>query len=253
MNKKLTDWGIQLDAGKVLPLLLAIIAVFFTWLFVQQLEFSPALQPIIFGLVSAGLLLRQRAVIYMGVAAAMFFPLTNHNRVHSFPMLILDDVWYALITILFVTFGIRFIDVANMYRHQDKQERLADSGEVNTARNIELKLRPLVSGWLWLPLALMSATVVLWLIPWDLASDERIRIRPSGMRAISVLWLLGLIWLVVDGVLSLVSRWRQSTAQASVYTRSAFCRELRWELAPIERRRAKKIRKRSRDLENQVT
>ncbi len=248
MNRELTtDSRPLIDISDHLPLVLAVLAVFATWLLVQAVDFSSGLQPLIFGLLAGGLLVRQRAVVYLAVAGALFLPLSNMNRVGNFPLLIAEDVWFALVLILYVTLSIRYIDVATMYRRASKQEQLAANRESGAGKSILLRLRPIVSGWLWIPLALMSAVVVLWMIPWDLASDERIRIKPSGMRAISILWLLGLIWLVADGIFGIATRLRLSPRRAAVYARSLFCRELRWELGLIERRRSKKIRRPSGD------
>ena len=121
-----------------------------------------------------------------------------------------------------------------------------DDDSIETGNVVLLPL-DITSGWLWVPLAIAAAVFVLWVIPYDPMTDFEWQITPTGFRAISVLWLLAVIWFIVSGMFWWMAERETDPLKARVFARSLYCRQMNRELDGIEKRRAARLAKQAKE------
>ncbi|MCP4463263.1 MAG: hypothetical protein GY819_10750 [Planctomycetaceae bacterium] len=105
--------------------------------------------------------------------------------------------------------------------------------------------RPIMAGLLWIPLALFAAYFLLWGVPLDATTDERLGIQPTGFRSITVFWLLSVFWFVGSGLFWWMAERENDPLRARVFLRSVFGQQVYPELNPIEKSLAKKRTRKS--------
>lgn len=223
------------------PVLLAIISIWIAWLLVRAARFNEEWQPIIFGVLSVGMLLRQRWLIYSGFIFTILSRLGEPSKGVIVPRVVTDDIFFTIILISYAIFSFRYIDHTKMHSLLEARKRSGLKAAVPW-----MSLRPILAGLLWLPLATFLAFAILRIFPWDASVDARFRITPSGMRAIGIVWFMFLIWFLYDCVIGLISSRQKDPQRARVYIRSVFCWETGSEFAGIEKRR-QRIRNRKRE------
>lgn len=219
---------------RVAVMLLA--AFLFTWLLSGFANAPGSVRLTVCVALMAATLLKQRWVIYAAVAIALF---AVSNRSRGMPDVGLSpwDLYFVVILMGYAIFNLRFTDLEFRIRWRPNLG-LIDSRDADPLTTVSV-LRPLTSGWLWLPLAIAMAHVVMWAIPLDLSSEDRLQINPAGFRAISMLWLLAVLWFLGAGLFSLLADREADPRRARVFARSVWCREWNREWQSIEKRRTR--------------
>jgi len=227
-----------LISEQTVPVLMALVATLFTWWLVQIASFSPLARIIVFGGLCAAMLLKQRWVIYATMAIAVFAA-SQEWRGDQGSGLFQKDFYFVVVLMGYAIFSLRFTDLKFRFRWRESTgEPRAQQGSDQAISWIST--RPFSSGWIWFPLALGMAVLVLWAIPVDYTTDLRLRIKPNGFRAIAVFWFLSLIWFLVSGFFWLIVERNNDPLRARVFARSVVCRQLNRELHGIEKRRARR-------------
>ncbi len=195
--------------------------------------------PWIWMIVMGCLVFRLALTIYVVTALALVLPLLRVQfRIRNIaqPPVSMDDVMFTFMLIGFVFFGFRLIDSLNAMR-----QSLPGNQTLNR-RPVSDQALGLAGAWL-IPFAVLFAVSLLALFPENPASRQIIRLTPGGLRTVTLVWLLGIGWLVAHSTFGLVSRFRMTGQQASLYIRSSFAREIRSEMSRIERSRARQMGK----------
>ena len=223
---------------------LLVLAAIFTWLLMQLANFPELARPLIFVAVCLAMPLRQRWLIYL-VAVAVLFAATHQWRREYGIVLLPRDIYLVVVLMGFLIFTLRVTDLPFRVHWwpDSKKEPADDPDRLNTWQAV----RPISSGLLLVPLSLAAAVFVLWIIPYDPSTDYEWEITPTGFRAISILWLLSVIWFIASGVFWWVAERNNDPVRAGVLARSIFCRQLNRELHGIEKRRARRLQKQSEE------
>jgi hypothetical protein len=194
--------------------------------------------PWIWMVVMGCLLFRLPLTIYVVTTLVLVMPVLGgfprFRRLATEPAL--DDVLFALVLAGFVYFGFRLVDALNDLRRVPPPAGSA----VITARGTGGNDWQLTGAWL-VPIAVLLATGVLILIPENPDSRQLIRLTPAGLRTVTLIWLTGLFWLTAHSAFGLLGRRRMTRDQAALYVRSCLAREVRREMARIERSRARQL------------
>ena len=226
-----------LIAPQFVPVLMAIVVTFMTWLLVQEIRVSDRWHAILFGVVTILTLLHQRWIIYTVLALTVLARLQDGSSPMS-P----GAIYLAVVMLGYITFCFRYTDLSRDYGSEISGSTGHGPGRNPNQKNPWLSLHPFLSGWLWIPASLVLAIIVLAMFPFDPTTDQRLAITPGGMRAISIVWFLAVVWFVIEGAAALFARRQKDAVREGVYVRSVFCRLLNSELSSIEKRRGKAIK-----------
>ena len=241
--KQPADASRQRDSRWV-PMVLFLLSAVFTWLLVQTFNVPEGFRIYLFLALCLATFARQRWLIYL-FAAVVLFAASHFDRNGREVDLQLDDLIRVLIFMSYLITSLRYTDLG--FRFRDWIGAGPSGTPESDTSTTWLAVRPISSGWLWVPLAMTTAVFVLWVIPYDSSTDYEWQITPTGFRAISVLWLLAVIWFIVSGVFWWMAERETDPLKARVFARSLYCRQLNRELHGIEKRRAARLAKQSED------
>lgn len=212
------------------------LAICFTWLLLGTMGIGGMFRQVGFLLLLTSLLLKQRWVIYL-VSVGVVFAFSQRWYV-GFKI---DEVsvWRVLIFMGYLVFSLRFTDCALRLRLNAGVKRIF---AIDTSRQQQVmrEIRPVTAGLLWIPAAMLAACCLLWCVPLDFTTDDRLGIQPKGFRAITVLWLLSVGWFIGAGLFGWMGDRENDPVRARVYLRSVFGRQAYAELNPIEKNLVKK-------------
>ena len=222
--------------------LLLALALCFAWWLLSFTVQSVNLRRLVLVMLGLSLLMKQRWVIYLTVIYCVFISSIVPRRlsaIESFTFVI-----KPLVLMGYLIFSLRFTD-------RPLKFRLGFDGagwwtqDQNQVLNTLHSTRPLGSGMIWVPVALVAAVLFLMWIPVDPTTDVRWGIRPRAFRSFAVLWFLGCPWLMISSVFWWYAERDPDAFRARVYLRSLFCRQIHGELSPIERTVVKKQNRKS--------
>lgn len=224
------------------PLVMVTASVIFTWLMLQLDRMHPLAVLIIFIGACTATVMKQRWFTYLMLAFLLFVWSTNWSGLN---IRMPGDVLYIFYLLGYALTSLRFSDMKFQFRLTDtkpeqQQKPVADDSEIFQS------IRPLTAGWSWIPVALLTALLVLAFIPHSPSAEDRFRITPEGFRAISILWFTAFFWFVGCGVLGFLTLREKDAGRARVYARSLYCRQIAKEMRGIEKRRIKTIKKKNR-------
>ena len=231
----------RLVSSQLVPVLMVVIATFFTWWMVQIANFPPLVQTLVFAGLCAATLLKQRWIMYAAISM-MIFAISNEWRGGQGPHLIASDILLVVVLMGYAIFSLRFTDLKFRFRLRESGQTMKTPTGTDEAITW-VSTRPFSAGLILVPLALFAAILTLWIIPLDPTTDFRMRITPTGFRSIAMLWLLAFIWFLLTGLFWLIAERDRDPACARVFARSHFCRHLKRELHGIEKRRVKQRKK----------
>ncbi len=150
--------------------------------------------------------------------------------------LIWMDLLFAGVAIVFSGLCFRFLELAKFIRafHPDLgKPAMAD-------RELRFAFPSMLGGRWWLiPVAVLGATALLFLIPHDGSSTRRYWITPPAARLIFITFFLFFFWFVCRSVIALLMRWRMEPEQADIQVRSMIAGEFWVDQFPVESRRLK--------------
>lgn len=231
---------------QVLPLCLLLVSIVFTWIFVQYTRLPDEWVSIVFGAMSVCTFLRFRFAVYLFVGWLLLLELGQTRTIK----LSFDDVWFAAFGMAYMVLSFRYFDVCSSLGDLVDFRRRVSNSEQNRAH--WQTLRPFRAGWHWAGLAILLATIGLLLVRRNPVAVFDYGLTPSGLRALTFLWLLAMAWFTIEmasrlfGVYQRSLEPRDHSVRGQVFARSVFSRELKNELYSIERRRAKKVGKTNR-------
>lgn len=210
--------------------LLLVLALVFTWWLLGLTVQSVTLRRALFALLTVSLLMKQRWVIYLTVVYCVFVSSIVPQRLGGFATYLF--VIKPLVLMGYLIFSLRFTDRSLRFRLGFDGQGWWTQDQNQTLHTLH-STRPLTSGIIWVPLALVGAAFFLMWIPIDPTTDVRWGIRPAPFRAFAVLWFLAFSWLMISGVFWWFAERDPDPFRARVYMRSLFCKESHRELSPI--------------------
>ncbi len=224
-----------------MSLMLLALALGFTWLLLGSFRLGDVSKLFSFITLATCILFKQRWVIYL-VAVAFIFVGTQRWQVG-----LNFDVSHMMRVFAFMgylVFSLRFTDCPLRLRF-DAGVKGALTVDTSQKHQIMQATRPIMAGLLWIPLALFAAYFLLWGVPLDATTDERLGIQPTGFRSITVFWLLSVFWFVGSGLFWWMAERENDPLRARVFLRSVFGQQVYPELNPIEKSLAKKRMRKS--------
>lgn len=183
------------------------------------------------------LLLRIGLIVHLLGGISLVFPLFSSpyrywNRSGAADV---SDLLFVGIWLLFMYFAFRFVDEFKGFRHRSMVEALPGTG---------VRRRPQtgLTGILWIPVAMIIGLFLMHVVPENPESRRIIRLTEPGLRTITFVWLLGLIWVLLHSGFGLVGWYSMKRDAAGLYIRSSLAQEFRSELSRIERQRVRKTK-----------
>jgi hypothetical protein len=234
------DFRSEPSPTRLQPWLLLALAALFALLLLRTTAIPGTMQIALVAALMAGIMVKQRWMIYLALAIFLFAESARWRSGPGF-QLMTEDFYLVLTLMGFAVFSLRCTDsdALNAGGRKRSGPGGVDPGDAD-AEKTWIALRPLTAGLSWIPISVAAAALVLWLIPIDFSADDRLRIKPVGFRAITILWFLAVSWFFLWGLFWWLADREQDCFRARVYARSAFGRELFREMHAIEKRRAKR-------------
>ena len=224
-----------------MSLMLLALALGFTWMLLGSFRLGDVGRLFAFIALAICILFKQRWVIYLVSVACIFVGTQRWPVGFNFEVSQMTRVFAFM---GYLVFSLRFTDCPLRLRF-DAGVKVTLTVDTFQKQQIIQATRPIMAGLLWIPLALLAACFLLWEVPLDATTDERLGIKPTGFRSITVFWLLSVFWFVGSGLFWWLAERENDPLRARVFLRSVFGQQVYSELNPIEKSLAKKRMRKS--------
>ena len=152
----------------------------------------------------------------------------------------LDDVLFALVVGGLMVFAYRFIELnVKLIKNQG----MPDETEVRLREGTDRRIVRFGAILFKYPFAILLGFLVLALVPWMPQYQYYLGLKPEGLRAIILIWMLAIAAIVILSVLSILG-WRKLTRpQATIHLHRVWAEWIGRDLLSVERRRVKQLAK----------